>query len=316
MLKKLSSFMLSLILLATISTSGCALDSSSSYENSQDACAESNTVIHEAQLIEWQLTASEETLRENGFSETSIQKIRSGEYEQSLRDEIMYRAGLDEETLASAYSYSPEQIETLKGFNGNEPISEMLAATSASVNIEKNLVLYYYYTSLDITHFVVEFDWNWTSPPVDFGAEELIGIAWNNDYKPGYEIRRSWNYHYITYQAVNNPKDYYRISVPIDENDMCLAEYPFEFQNDVYQAMSGTITVSLCAAGYLTNSKMVLKYGHTSIDGEYPSITPSWPPFSFSFDNVTDIYSSNVYTALKPTEKYGPELMSLDDLEL
>lgn len=315
MIKKISSFLLILVMLASITASGCASDISPSQESPQSLAPESPTMIREAQLVEWQLNASEEALRKNGFSETSIQKIRSGEYEQSLRDEVMYRASLDEETLASSpYHYTPEQIESLKSFSGDEPIAQMLAVTDAKVIIDKDLILYYYYTSLNMTHFVVEFDWEWTSPPVDFGAEELIAIAWNHDYTLGWPIRRSWNYHYITYQAVNNPKDSYNISVPLEETDICLSAYPFEFQDDIYQAMSGTVTVSLCADGRLTNSKIICKYGHTSIEGESPSI--SLPiGISFGFENVTNTYSSNVYTAKTPIERDAPVQMSLDDLE-
>lgn len=317
MIKKFSAFLLALVVLASISASGCASEGPVSQGSPQDLDPETYTAIREAELVEWRLHASEETLRENGFSESSIQKIRSGEYEQSLRDEVMYRASLDEETLASSpYHYTPEQIEALKSFSGDEPIVQMLAVTGAKVLIDKNLILYYYYTSLDMTHFVVEFDWEWTSAPVDFGAEELIGISWNNDYMLGYPIRRSWNYHYVTYQSVNNPKDNYNVSVPLEETQMCLSEYPFKFQEDVYQAMSGTVTVSLCAAGRLTNSKILLKYGHTSIGFEYPAIVPGLKPdISFSFENVTDEYASNVYTARTPTTKDGPVQMSIDDLE-
>ena len=294
------------LLIISICTSACAFENEN-IGNSSDAeeGTISTAVITEAQYVNDLLTANEMELKEMGVSDEIIPLILSGEYENNIRDEINYRATLSDDDLRDLYSYSDEQIATLRSFSDDDSVYDMLVALDTKVTCEISKVFYRYYTSSDITHFVLAAEWEWNSQPTYTGIEdgEIVGFGWNNDYSLGMEQLMSWNYHYIHY-AGGNPHNISYALVENEENNSC---HVFGLNEDGGWAESGSAVVSLQAAGLKTNSKFSMKYGHSEVFLGTPSLSVP-PGISFGFSNVTTTYSpvNGVYTALSPDTYTSP----------
>lgn len=302
MKRKVSLFLITLFSLNLL----CSVCSAASNEL---GCENNTSVsISEADSIMNLLRSTEEELIAMDISEGSISKILSGEAEQEIREEILHRKFLDEDTLKKGYGYTDKQIASIKDLSEKDTTETMLAAVDAVLTIDNQYVFFRYYTQSDQSHFVVKCDWKWSCNPITsliFTPSDIFGCGWNNDFSFGYDLLRSWNYLYITYRN-SSDGSCFNDSYKLVENEINNSYIVFPMKKNGKWAESGSTTISLRCKGIVYNAKFYCKYGANDVETT-PSI--SLPiGISFSFNNVKKTINaeSGVITAKRPIEMDAP----------
>lgn len=257
--------------------------------------------INEIDLLLSRMEQTPAALSEVGFGTEEIDDILSGETEAKVRAELLRRKELPDQTLRG-YGYTDDEIQMLRELTGTESLEEY-RTLAAEFTCYNTLKFHRYYTDIDITHFVYTFEWEWDRFPVMNSESAIVGLGWNNkELMLGYEVLASWNYHYLTYLDETDGSTS-NVRARLVENDFENAEHSFPMNEGSGWAQSGRGTISLYAAGEFNNLKGSFKYGTSTLQVGFPSVSLPYG-LSFQFEEVDVTYTpdSGVVTSARPTQ--------------
>ena len=221
-------------------------------------------------------------LKDDGYTDEQIECIKTGTYEEELKNEVFKCSKLDEKTLEDM-GYTQEQILGLKSLQDDESIQQ-LAVFSASVKCKNWLSSHVYDKKTKKTKFNINYSWEWTALPL-IAMSDCIGMGWNNNF--GANVNS--NTVKVIYKPLTDCAKTVEKTYKVVEKEMGIAQAQFPMKCDnQHWARSGSGIMKLTAAGLKKNTKFQFKYAHNQL-GATPSVTiPAG--IGFTFKSAEDIF--------------------------
>jgi len=212
---------------------------------------ENKVVINEYELSKELSLKSKDKLTAMGYSSGDVEKIKN--YHQTYVDHFNKLKKLDDSTL-SKHGYTPEQIATLKNFDGSETQATILSATLTIYSTATN----FSYDG-DLTRGRLAYNWYWTGVPA-FLMKDAVAASWND-----WEVEN--NSSYVSYFSVMDGSFYTTTSATYstDGNGLEGAGHKFSAQmsDAYYYAKQGGGTFDVCSDVHvLKNFFYYIAYGH------------------------------------------------------
>lgn len=232
-------------------------------------------VINEFDYVNELKSMSDEMLIDEGYTDAEIHEIR----ELDLEKVIIERIKSNDEIELRNLGYTDEDmsiIEDVKLNNLEEVNSYQLARLSSTLTMRVYKVNSG--ASSNYSHLNLEIDWEWDVMPV-FTHTDVIACTWSK----GYSSYNS-SYNEINYLSTTDTKSkrYY-----IDEKAPgtgCSFEVPLVHPDysKRYVGKSGTVHLDLYDNSYISNSEVLIKYGHNTISAKLRVSYPGYLSIDFN----------------------------------
>jgi len=249
----------------------------------------SQSVQNEYDMYKSFMKKSDETLKNEGYSDTEIKSMKSQDYVSRLTKKVEKCNKLDEGTLRKL-GYSKEQIKMIREYNGSE---EQVYALSASLWLSTYVLSYS--KSSSYSQVTCRTDFTWTSCPV-WLETDIVAATWSE----GLYAETSSSYTYGKYDYYDEWTDTYdrtiRPSVSPCLNTGISMKVDMGFHNNdiggLY-AKKGSLGYKMSRQALVEQISIEAKYGHQQWVVS-PSVSFGLPSsISISFNSTCNEEATN-----------------------
>lgn len=219
--------------------------------------------INEYKQLKQLKAKSDMELKQMGYTSEEINRIRSIDYAQELRE----RAKLDNAQLKNL-GYTDEQITMLKSFTGTE---EEIIALAATLDLSAWHSSFWYDSANNRSYWRVSFSWTWSSMPV-IRLTDVVGAGWGP--QMSLVAPESWQTVRYVHKITGNgyTQDF---AITLYAVNTAQVKFPMDSSDAAYWAKYGSGQVKVSYGGDLRDAQMRIAYGHNEF-GVSPSVNVPW----------------------------------------